>query len=323
MSRFPATPRGDRQPPLTDHTGVNVLAIGDVHFRDTDWVTTPRLNKTLDDLARMTGRGALDAIIQVGDQTSIASTAEFNAYLTWRNGIRTLFPGIPVQEVPGNHDLVGGNPSGTPDVVTTAQWAQIMGREDGAKDMVVDIGDRVRLLLLAPTADSTGTLSTGVGFTAKTRTYLDPADIAWCDARLAEVPGRRCVIFFHAPLFQTQGPLDGSAFSSYDPAGRWVAHAGADTIAAMIARHDNVAAWVSGHSHSLVTEVDVVKKVTYGTTTFAAINAASPSSANPDAGRQNNMLALCLLTIHDDRIEVRYRDGGAGQWLDPIHTVTL
>jgi hypothetical protein len=301
---------------------VNVLAIGDVHFRDTDWVTTPRLNKTLDDLARMTGRGTLDAVVQVGDQTSYATTAEFDAYLAWRNAIRALHPGIPVQEVPGNHDLCGGNPSGTPDVVTTAQWAQIMGRADGAKDMVVDIGNDVRLLLLAPTADPTGTLSTGVGFTAKTRTYLDSADIAWCDARLDETD-RQCVIFFHAPLFRTQGPLDGSAFSSYDPAGRWVAHAGADTIEAMIARHDNVVAWVSGHSHSLVTETDVVKSVTYGSTTFAAINAASPSSANPDAGRQNNLLALCLLTIHSDRVEVRYRDGGAGQWLDPVHAVQL
>jgi hypothetical protein len=301
---------------------VNVLAIGDVHFRDTDWVTTPRLNKTLDDLARMTGRGTLDAVVQVGDQTSYATTAEFDAYLTWRNAIRALHPGIPVQEVPGNHDLCGGNPSGTPDVVTTAQWAQIMGRADGAKDMVVDIGTDVRLLLLAPTADSTGTLSTGVGFTAKTRTYLDSADIAWCDVRLGETD-RQCVIFFHAPLFQTHGPLDGSAFSSYDPAGRWVAHAGEDTIEAMIARHDNIVAWVSGHSHSVVDEVDIVKQMTHGTTVFAAINAASPSSANPDRGRQNNMIATCLLSIYPDRIEVRYRDNGAGQWLDPIHTVPL
>jgi len=321
MSRFPVPPRGDRQPALIDDQAVRVLAIGDVHFRDTDWVTSPRLARCAEDIARMVGRDGLDAIVQVGDQTSYASTAEFNAYLAWRNGIRSSFPHIPVQEIPGNHDLCGGNPSGTPDVVTTSQWAGIMGRADGAKDMVIDIGDRVRLLLLAPTADSTGTLSQGVGFTGVTRTYLDSTDIAWCDARLAETD-RQCVIFFHAPLFQTQGPLDGSAFSSYDPAGRWVAHAGTSTIADMIARHDNIAAWVSGHSHSLVTEVDVVKSMTYGTTTFAAINAASPSSANPDAGRQNNLIATCLLSIYPDRIEVRYRDNGAGQWLSPIHTVT-
>lgn len=321
MARFPAAPRGDRQPKLVDE-GVHVLAIGDVHYRDTDWVTSPRLARCAEDISHMVSKHALDAIVQVGDQTSYASTAEFDAYLAWRNGLRASFPNIPVQEVPGNHDLCGGNPSGTPDVVTTAQWASIMGRPDGKKDMVVDIGQRVRLVLLAPTADSTGALSTGVGFTAKTRTYLDSTDIAWCDQVIGETD-RQCVIFFHAPLFQTQGPLDGSAFSSYDPAGRWVAHAGVDTIEDMIARHDNVTAWVSGHSHSLVTEVDVVKQVTYGMTTFAAVNAASPSSANPDFGRQNNMIATCLLSIYPGRVEVRYRNNGASQWLEPVHTVML
>ncbi len=322
MSRFPATPRGDRQPDLALGDGAQILAIGDVHLRDTDWVTSPRLARTKEDLTYMVGKGALDAIIQVGDQTSIASTAEFNAYLDWRNGLRAIYPDIPVEEVPGNHDLVGGNPSGTPDVVTTAQWAAIMGRSDGRKDKVVDIGDDVRLLLLAPTSDSTGTLSTGLGFTAKTRTYLDATDLAWCDEKMDETH-RQCVIFFHAPLFQTQGPLDGSAFSSYDPAGRWVAHAGEYTIEQMIAKHPNMVAWVSGHSHSHVDEYDVVKRMQYGDTVFAAINAASPSSANPDAGRQNNRIATCLITVLPDRIEVRYRDNGQSQWLDPVHTVML
>ena len=316
-----SVPRGNRMPPVAAVGAVNVLAIGDVHLSDTAWVTSPRLARCAEDISRMAGRGALDAVVQVGDHTSVASTAEFNAYLAWKATV-SLPAGVPFEEIPGNHDLTGGNSPPTADVVTTAQWAAIMSRAGGVKDMVVDLGDRVRLLLLAPTSDSTGTLSTGVGFTAATRTYLDATDLAWCDARMDEVPDRQCVIFFHAPLFQTQGPLDGSAFSSYDTAGRWVAHAGTSTIAAMIARHPNFVAWVAGHSHTLTTEVDAVKAKTYGTVTFAAVAACSPSSANPDLGRQNNRIATCLLTVLPDRVEVRYRDNGVGQWLSPVHTVT-
>lgn len=308
-----------RQPQAGALAAVNILCIGDTHFRDDATWTYPyaeRMDIATADIAIMVGRPLVDLVVQLGDHTTNAYDVEFDAYLAWKATVVADLPeGVAFEEVPGNHDLVGGIPTGSPDTKTTAQWAAIMGRAGGAKNKVVDLGDRVRVLLLAPTADSTGVT------TPLTRLLLDEDDIAWVDARCSETD-RQVVIAFHAPLFETVGPLDGSAFSTYDPAERWCAHPIAD-IEAMIARHPNLVAWVAGHTHSRTTEVDVTCSRTYGDVTIAAVSACSPATSNPDAGFRGNRISGCLLTVLPDRVEVRYRDHGAGQWLNPVHVVTL
>lgn len=317
MSRFPvAVPRGNRLPPVGQSGAVNVLCIGDVHFDSTTltggaWPYSARLSKAADDISTMTGRGQLDAVVQLGDNTTDALDNEYAAYLAWKASI-SLPTGVQFREIPGNHDLTGMNANGTADIVTTAQWATKMGL--AAKDNYLDIGN-VRLLLMSPTADATGAQ------TSLTRLFLDATDIAWLDARMSETT-RKCVVFFHAPLWHTAGPLDGSAFSTYDATDRWISQPRAG-IEAMIARHSNLVAWVSGHTHARTSEVATVKAMTYGSVTIAAISASSPSLLNPDAGVRFNQIATALVTVYPTRVEVRYRDHGAGQWLSPVYTVTF
>ena len=139
-------------------------------------------------------------------------------------------------------------------------------------------------------------------------------------ARCAETTSR-VVLFFHAPLPSTVGPLDGSAFSSYDE--RWQAHwDDGYPLDTMIAACPNLVAWVSGHTHSRVDEVDIVKSMTYGSVTIAAVAASSPALLNPGEGVGVDRVATCLLRVLPGSVEVRYRDHGNHQWLDPVHVIT-
>lgn len=308
MSGFHA--RTARQLPVASADAVNVLVVGDAHFESPGFPWSTRLAICAADLSRMIGRAAIHAAVQVGDSTTQALPVEFDAYKAWA---ATISLPVPLRTIPGNHDLIGNNSSGTPDLMTPAQWAATMGQP--AKDTVVDVGDRVRLLLISPAADAT------TGQAKVRRLTVDAATIAWLDARIGETT-RQCLVFFHAPLASTVGPLDGTAFSSYDE--RWRAHhdSGAG-ITDLIARHPNVVAWVSGHTHSRVDEVDVVKRVTHGSTTFAAVSAGSPAFWNPSAGPLIDPIITCVVTVLPYRVEVRYRDCGAHQWLAPVHTVLL
>lgn len=304
----------NRKPRIAEYEGVNLLCIGDTH--EYTLAGNPWRNRTTivqNDLKTMFGRQFIDAFIQVGDHTSTAATSEFTNYKAWRDNIKAAFPGIPWGEVPGNHDLIGNNSSGTPDLVTPAQWAAIMGYQN--KDNVIDIKGRVRVLLVSPAADAT------VGKASVRRLTIDPATVAWIDARCDEVPDMKVVIVFHAPLPNTVGPLDGSAFSSYDE--RWHAHW--DTgyaLSDMISRHSNIVAWVAGHTHSRPTEVDIVKKMTYGSVSIASVVTSSPAFHNPDTGIYGPIVTA-LVTILPDRVEVRYRDHGSRQWRNPVHSVLL
>lgn len=310
MSRFPVSqPRTLRQPQVGGVLA-SVLAIGDTHFDPPSNPWAGRNALVSRDLATMQGRMLLDAVVQVGDHTTDALAEEFDLYLTWRNAL-PLPAGVVYGEIPGNHDLIGNFASGTPDVCTPTQWAALMGQP--AKDRVIDVGTEVRLLLVSPA-------HTHLSDRAKVRRLtLDPSTLAWCKARMAETT-RRCVIFFHAPLPNTVGPLDGSAFSSYDE--RWHAHWDTpSTIEAMIAASPNVVAWVSGHTHSRVTETDIVKQVTYGSTTFAAVNASSPAFWNP--GSAADPVVSCYLQLTETQVVVRYRNHGTGQWMAPVHSVIV
>lgn len=306
-----SVPRSDRQPTIARAGATSILCIGDVHFVSPGFMYSERASKLRDDVNRMLGLSQVHAVVQMGDQTTNALAVEYDAYLAWRAGF-ALPSGVQFRQIAGNHDLIGPNAPGTADVVTTAQWATKMGV--AAKDAVLDIGSDVRLLLLSPTATSTGALS------AVTRLYLDAADIAWCDARMSETT-RRCLILTHAPLWHTVGPLDGSGYSSYAAGDLWITHPRAD-VEAMIARHPNCVGWVSSHTHSPLGTADIVRSVTYGSVTIAAINASSPAFLNPYQGVLST-ISSALVTVLPDRIEVRFRDHGAGQWLAPVRTVML
>lgn len=285
------------------------MCIGDLHLIPSG-LHDERAEVCLDDIQRMVRAERLDALVQLGDQTTNATTAEFNKYLDWRNSF--TLNGVAWGEVPGNHDLIGNNASGTVDLVTPAQWATIMGQPE--KDTVLDFPG-YRLLLVSPAANS------AVGQAKVRRLTVDVATAAWIGDRCSETSAK-VLIFFHAPLYGTVGPLDGSAFSSYDE--RWHAHFDAVMpLETVLAANPNIIAWVSGHTHSRVNEVDVTTTRTYGPTTLAAVSAGSPAFTNPGGGPGVDPVTSCLVTAYPDRVEVRYRDHGTHQWLNPVYTVVI
>lgn len=292
---------------------VKILGLGDTHAGRSD---TSRLTIMTADMEHMVGRGRTDAVVQLGDHTTIASTSEFNEWLTLRSQLQSIFPGIPVEEVAGNHDLIGNNASGTPDLVTPSQWAGIVGRPNNEKDKVVDIR-YTRLLLLSPAEDAT------TGQANVRRLTLDPATLTWAKARCDEWTGP-VVAFFHAPLMNTVGPLDGSAFSSYDE--RWRTHWDtAYPLSTWLASVPNLVAWVSGHTHTRLGEVDAVKVMTYGTNKVCCISTGSPTFWNPSGGTYVDPVVTCMITVRnlashptlgiEKNVSVRYRNHGDSQWV--------
>jgi hypothetical protein len=316
VSRFPVSvPRGTRLPRVVDHQGDSIHVFGDTHFEvPQTYYDQSKAPIAAKDANRMIGKGSLVAWGQAGDATSFAATAEITAFKAWWNSLDRET--LPSTLVPGNHDLMGMNGTGVPDIYTPTQWATSMS-EFGVtgKHYYKDVGRNLRVLCLAPTDNVT----TGAGATY--RCTVDAAGLAWCDARMDETT-RNCIIMFHAPLRDTvnKAPANATYLSSSDA--DWYAHDNPDyTIATMIAKHPNLKAWVSGHLHSPVATPFMATPKTYGSVTVAAVS-ASTTVPIPYAYGVPDIVST-RVTVYSNKVVVRYRDHGLGQWIDPAITVAL
>lgn len=310
MSRFPvSTPRTNRQPPAT--SAQNIMMMSDIHISAPPDGAQLTSFKARNDMNAMVGRASILAWINAGDDVGRANSDEHAAFQAWIASFD--FAGKPCAMVPGNHDLIGyGAMGGVPDIVTPPQWAAKMAPYGvGGRNYVVDVGHDLRIICLSPMDNTlTGTVNTY-------RLTLDAVTLEWCDARAIETK-RRCIIVFHAPLYGTVG-TNVLPYNSYDPA--WHAHSqDAYTIEQMLGKHPNIIAWVSGHTHSGPFVPNNVKSVNYGAGPLAAVSIGSPLIL--PAGTAPGITSS-MLSVYDDRIEVRYRDHGAGQWLAPVRTVAL
>lgn len=311
MSRFPvSTPRGNRLPPYNDPT--NIMLTSDVHMTSAqDGPDQFGSFKARDDMNTMIGHPSVKAWVIGGDITNRANEEEYAKFHGWMTGFN--LNGKRLCIVPGNHDIIGsGVMGGRADIVTPEQWAERMAPYGvPSRDYVVDIGQNLRILCVSPMTN----LMTGTVFTY--RLTLDAITLGWCDDRISET-SRQCIIVFHAPLYGTVGTTV-TAYNSYDPA--WHAHSqDAYTIEQMLAKHSNIIAWVSGHTHSGVNVPDNVKSVNYGAGPMAAVSMGSPLVL--PAGTTPEIISA-LMTVYPNKVEIRYRDHGAGQWLSPVRTVNL
>lgn len=310
MSRFPvAHPRGNRLPPIA---GVqNIMMSSDVHLEQPPDPPQIGSYKALDDLNAMIGRPSVLAWVNAGDITSRANESEYDAFHAWMSQLDRN--GRPVAIVPGNHDLIGtGNAGGVPDIVTPQHWATRMAPYGvTGRNYHVDVGRDLRILCLSPMDN----LTTGIVNTW--RLTLDATALEWCDARMFETT-RRCIIVFHAPLYGTVGTPE-TPYNSFSPG--WHAHSqDAYTIEQMLAKHPNFIAWVSGHNHTGPESTNNVTSVNLGAGPFAAVSIGSPLVL--PIGTVPAAISS-MLSVYDDRVEVRFRDHGAGQWLAPVRTVAL
>jgi hypothetical protein len=278
----------DRKPPF--NAGTSVLGIGDTHWWEPLNPWAKGVVGCAADVNGMVGR--VDVTVQLGDHTHNGHPAEFANHLGWRAGVR---PGVPFFEVMGNHEGIGCFPSGTPDLVTPEQWAEIVGAP--APSRYVDVKD-VRLVLLAPTSSPAE---------HQWRLTIDADQADWLDGVLDTT--QKCVIAFHAPLPGTVGPLDGSAFSSFDE--RWVMHDDPSApVLDVIAGHSSVVAWMAGHTHSSWTEANAVYPMSVGAASFVHVACGSPAFRMPT----NRVSTSVLLTVDEGHVDVRIRDHTARQW---------
>lgn len=314
MSRFPVSvPRGDRHPPLVG--AVNLMVVSDPQFVAYA-AAAHQPYKAQADLNAMTSRASIAAWLFPGDLTNNATEAQYVEFDAWLAGVDTGT--APLALVPGNHDLIGSLGSGgVADVMTPAQWAARMsGHGVTGRDYVLDIpGTDLRVLCVSP-------MDSNPASPPAQRLTLDATTLAWCDARMAETE-RRCIIMFHAPLMNTVLSQPGVPYTSaYTTAATnwYVRSADTYTVEQMVASHPNLVAWISGHLHSQMAAPDIVKRNVTASGVFASISAGSPLTL--PLGSEPAIVST-MVSIYPDRIEVRYRDHGAGQWLAPVHTVTL
>ena len=84
-------------------------------------------------------------------------------------------------------------------------------------------------------------------------------------------------------------------------------------IRAVLADYPNANAWLGGHAHSLINALDIVEAETVGGHPRSDQRLSDPQSGSqmlPTLG-----IASSILTVLDDRIEVRGAKHGAHQWV--------
>ena len=256
-----------------------VHAIGDMHAGG---IKRPRVAAMLDD-ANSLSTPALH--LQIGDATERGLPEEDVLARRWLDRL----PG-PAHTILGNHDVMHNKR-------TASAWAKAYGYE--APNYVIDL-DFLRIIAVAPDRDlpqaGSGTLS--------------PATIRWLEQRLKHA-GRECWIACHWPLFKTvmgdHRRVYTSAMQSF--------HAKPDArIRAVLARHPNAKAWLSGHTHSPLEAPGLITRARLpGGRSIVSINLSAIVGVGKTRDPQDPICSL-YLTHLPGKIEIRFRDHRARRW---------
>jgi 3',5'-cyclic AMP phosphodiesterase CpdA len=267
---------GDRAPVDWART---VHGVGDLHAGA---IRRARAERVLDDAAVL-GTPALH--LQIGDATEHGVAEEDREARRWLSRL----PG-PNRTILGNHDILHNRR-------TPAQWARAYGY--ASKSYVVDL-PFVRIVAVAPDRALEG----------RRAGRLSPATLAWLDDRLAAAPGD-CWVACHWPLYRTvlgdPRRLYTSAMQSF--------HVKPDgEIRALLARHRNAKAWLSGHTHSPLHAPGIVTRaqLTRGRS-LLAVNLSALVGVGK-AREPKDPLCSAYLTHRPGTIEVRFRDHRARVW---------
>lgn len=256
-----------------------IQLIGDTHFGG--WPAA-RYTKMMDDMGHaLVGR--VTAHVQVGDVTNNGLEAEDDLAIAWLDQL----PG-PWHVVIGAHDVEGN-------IRTGAEWAAAYGLE--SQNYVQDFGFARMIVIGAPTDTNVMPQATLDFLDESLNASSDPAMIA-------------C----HFPLYDTVTGDVGDNYSSLESA----FHCKPDTdIRTILADYPQAKAWLAGHTHSRITAPGFVKDEDIGGRTLVSVNASSPWYQGRSTAAKHTPIESVFVTYLDDRIEVRYRNHGAGVWTGP------
>ena len=198
-------------------TSMVIAQISDLHICEEGRVwhrrveTGTYLARCVEQIARTTPRP--DLVMATGDLADAGAPAQYR----WLRQLLARLP-MPVYLIPGNHDRREAMRAEFPD--------HDYFPKDGEFLHYVIEGFPARLIAL-------DTLVPG-----QDGGLMCDQRLAWLEARLAEVPGRPTIIFMHHPPFAT-------GIEHMDR----IALAGADRMAAIVARYPNVERVLCGHLH--------------------------------------------------------------------------
>lgn len=282
------------------HPDRTVQFVGDLHIQSQ---TETRKKLMRDDVTAT----SVTPRVQVGDFTANSYAGEDAMGVDFFDSL-----GGDWWAIAGNHDMVGR---------TAADAAAAWGMP--GKDFTVDLGF-ASLVCIGPDTDSL--------------IYRqDTTD--WMAAQLAARPDVPCIIVCHEAFYGTVGvapddpPTKKSSFDLYFYVRGEAAiyetpdingNRGEELWAVMEA-HPNAKAWVSGHVHADLRADGIVKPVTMADGRgFVHVNAGTILGSNKS---WLDPLATPYISVLDDRLEVRWRDHGAHQWvgtgtdLERVYTV--
>lgn len=279
-----------RPHPAPPRDGITIQAIGDTHAG-----TTGMYPWRMDTVVRDSHRDRMivpDAVVQVGDctnDTPVTDTPFFTRFMS-----RFAAPHYAVM---GNHDVYAQTP---------AEWASSLGY--ASPSYSVDLPG-LRMVMW------------GVSDQWNNYEIASTANLSWLDSQLSTTTDP-VFVFCHFPLYGTVGTINPVIDSDSKNIPYYVRTAGSPAssngVLDVLTAHSNVKAWINGHTHSRLDAPDIVTPVTYGGHRFASVNASTPHvSATVFPWEMGNKVATAYVTLLDDRVEVRYRDHGAGQWAAP------
>lgn len=257
-----------------------VHGVGDLHAGA---IRPVRLATVQDDV---TALPAPALHLQIGDATERGLAAEDVIAREWLGRL----PG-PYRTILGNHDIMHNGRS-------AADWARAYGRR--SQNFVVDL-PFARLIAVGPDRSLEGERSG----------LLSRGTLGWLERQLDDGPPN-CWIACHWPLRRTvlgnPRRLFTSAMLSF--------HAKPDAeIRALLARHRNARAWLSGHTHSPLGAPGFVTRARLGRgRTILSVNLAALVGVGK-ARDPADPLRSVYLTQRPGRIEVRFRDHRAAAWL--------
>lgn len=184
----------------------------------------------------------------------------------------------------GNHDYDYQSPTPDPDAA-----AANMGMP--GKDFSVDLGYAVLVVTYVRAAS--------------TYDPSNPYDPTWLGTELDKYPDRTCLVVAHPPLVKEFADDGGTGLAPE-----------VDAIMAVLDSRPQAKAWLSGHTHwGIEFSRNLALTVDTGSRAIAQINGGSLYYTTPGVDWTDRLWSA-YLTVESDRLEVRFRDHGAHQWVN-------
>ena len=272
---------------------LRLTIVSDMHFGRREFTQTvmEQAGASLDREAHRT-----DVFLDLGDlihwRYATQGPVEDAQARAWIND-RAAKTGKPWYSIAGNHDLVS---YGAPFPRRSGdQWASDLGLD--SRNQVIDWQHWARLILVSPQTQLYDESKPG-----HAPMELSADEVAWIKAQADEVPERRVLVFFHAPL-PTQ-------YTSHMK----------DTLAQdMVGETPNIVAWVSGHRHTNLA-TDQYAFINHPASGRVIHHVNVPTFGGATGGYADDRWGQPFLSTHltvlpEGGLEVRCRDHLQSRWV--------